>query len=87
MGGVLPGPFKSPRPAEQYASFPPPGPGAVRLLPGPSLSAGVCLARPTRGQPLSAQALREREAAQDAAGFAQLLAAGPLRTVRGASGM
>lgn len=55
-GSVLPGPFKSPRPEEQCAPFPTPGPGAVRLLPRPSFFVvrppGVCLARPTRGQSL-----------------------------------
>lgn len=84
-----PGHFKSPRPAEQCAPLPTP---QSRGSPSPagarSLSVrGVCLARPTRGQPLSAQALREQEAAQDATRFAQLPAAVPLRTVRSASGM
>ncbi|XP_037678945.1 collagen alpha-1(I) chain-like [Choloepus didactylus] len=88
----LPGPFKSPRPAEQCVlPSPPPGPGAARLLPGPSLCCppdGFCLAKPTRGPPLSAQALGERgqEAAQHWAGSARLPATGPLRSVRGGSG-
>ena len=88
-GGCL-DPLRAPALRNNVLPSPPPGPGAVQLLPGPFLccrSAGVCLARPTRGLPPSAQALREREAAQDAAGFAQLRAAGPLRTVRGGSGM
>ena len=90
-GSVLPGPFKSPRPEEQCAPFPTrPGPGAVRLFRGPLSLLSVRRASASRGPHavnLSAQALGEREAAQDAAGFAQLPAAGPLRTVRGGSGM
>lgn len=87
--GGQPGHFKSPRPAEQCAPLPAPQSGGSPSPAGAlSLSVrGVCLARPTRGQPLSAQTLRERQAAQDAARFAQLPAAGPLRTVRSASGM
>lgn len=86
---MLPGPFKSPRPAEQCAPLPPPGPEAVRLLPGPSLLSvrRASASRGPRAVSLSAQAHGEREAAQDAARFAQLPAAGPLRTVRGGSGM
>lgn len=49
VGGGLPGPFKSPRPEEQCAPSPPPGPGAVRLLPGPSLFVVRPLASASRG--------------------------------------
>lgn len=72
-GGGLPGPFKSPRPAEQCAPLPTPQSGGS---PAPSgalslccLPDGVRLARPTRGQSLSVQALGKPRDAQDAAGL------------------
>lgn len=90
-GSVLPGPFKSPRPEEQCAPFPtPPVRGQSGSFRGPLSLLSVRRASASRGPravSLSAQALWEREAAQDAAGFAQLPATGPLRTVRGGSGM
>lgn len=92
MGVCCLDPLRAPALRNNVLPSPPPSPGAVRILPGPSSRAlSLCcpsaerLAREAHAWP--AQALGKQEAVQDAAGFAQLPAAGPLRTVRGGRGM
>lgn len=64
MGVCCLDPLRAPALRNNVLPSPPPSPGAVRILPGPSLFVvcppSVCLARPTRGQPRSLGSRRQR---------------------------
>lgn len=87
MGVCCLDPLRAPALRNNVLLSPPPSPGAVRVLPGPSLCCPSADRLPREAHAWPPQALGKQEAVQDAAGFAQLPAAGPLRTVRGGSGM